>query len=76
VNDSRARLVRILRRTLEQVEQGSQIGPDDPAVTELRRTLLQRIAILDGKRCGRGFSRQKMNKREITMPNESDYCCE
>jgi hypothetical protein len=49
MNDSRARLVRILRRTLEQVEQGSQIGPDDPAVTELKRTLLQRIGILEAR---------------------------
>lgn len=49
MNESRERLVRILRKTLEQVEQDPQIGSDDPAVAELRRTLLHRIADLQAK---------------------------
>jgi hypothetical protein len=49
VNQSRERLIRILRRTLEQVEQDRQIGSDDPAVTELKRTFLHRIAELELK---------------------------
>jgi hypothetical protein len=49
VNESRERLVRILRKTLDQVEQDPEIGPDDPAVSELKRTLLQRIANLEAR---------------------------
>lgn len=35
-----------MRTTLEKVEQGSHLDPHDPAVAELRRTILSRIADL------------------------------
>ena len=49
MNQSRERLVRILRRTLEQIESAPEIGHDDPAVIELKRSLLHRIAELEVK---------------------------
>jgi hypothetical protein len=55
VNDSRERLVRILRKTLEQMEQDPQIASDDPAVTELKRSLLHRIADLEVRHATEDF---------------------
>jgi hypothetical protein len=49
VNRSRQRLIRILHRTLKQVELDPKLVPNDPAVTELKRSLLRRIADLEVK---------------------------
>jgi hypothetical protein len=36
-----------LRETIKRVEQGTDVSPDDPALLELKRIILLRIAALE-----------------------------
>lgn len=39
-------LAEVLRETIRRVEQGTDVSPDDPALLELKRIILLRIAAL------------------------------
>jgi hypothetical protein len=41
------KFIDILRKTVWEIDQGYQVHPDDPAIRELRRTLLLKIANLE-----------------------------
>lgn len=40
-------LAEVLRETIRRVEQGTDVSPDDPALLELKRIILLRIAALE-----------------------------
>lgn len=40
-------LAEVLRETIKRLEQGSDVSPDDPALIELKRIILLRIAALE-----------------------------
>jgi hypothetical protein len=46
---SSRQLAEILRDTIRSVEQGTDIGPDDPALLELKRIILLKVAALESE---------------------------
>src|SRR5579875_1608737 len=42
-----SQLAEVLRETIRRVEQNADVGPDDPALLELKRIILLRIAALE-----------------------------
>ncbi len=42
-----SQLAEVLRETIKRVEQSADVGPDDPALLELKRIILLRIAALE-----------------------------
>jgi hypothetical protein len=42
-----SQLADVLRETIRRVEQGTDVSPDDPALLELKRIILLRIAALE-----------------------------
>jgi hypothetical protein len=44
---SSSQLAEVLRETIRRVEQGTDVSPDDPALLELKRIILLRIAALE-----------------------------
>jgi hypothetical protein len=47
-----SQLAEVLRETIRRVEQSADVGPDDPALLELKRIILLRIAALEREEPG------------------------
>jgi hypothetical protein len=47
MNPTSSRLVKVLRSTLNRIERSEELAPDDPALTELKESVLSKIAELE-----------------------------
>ena len=55
----RSRLIQALQRTLRSIEEREMLTPDDATLRELKRSIVQTLAELDGREDGRAQNSER-----------------